>query len=54
MEDWKPMSTGEDKAAYQSDPLVSVSIKIRASQREKTLSINLSEKVRDWIDREFP
>jgi hypothetical protein len=44
------MSTGEDKAACQSDPLVSVSIKIRASQREKTLDINLSETVRGWID----
>ena len=48
------MSTGEDKAAYQSDPLISVSIKIRASQREKTLNINLSERVRGWIDQLEP
>lgn len=48
------MSTGEDKAAYQSDPLVSVSIKIRASQREKTLNVNLSERVRSWIDQLEP
>jgi len=39
---------GSDKPIY--DQLVSVSIKIRASQREKTKGVNLSEKVRDWID----
>lgn len=37
-----------------SDPLVTVSIKIRHSQRERTKAINLSEKIRDWIDKEYP
>ncbi len=40
---------GSDKPVF--DPLVSVSIKIRASQREKTRGVNLSEKVREMIDR---
>jgi hypothetical protein len=48
------MSTGEGTAASRPDPLVSVSIKIRASQREKVRNINLSEGVRDWIDRGMP
>lgn len=39
---------GSDKAVF--DPLVSVSIKIRASQREKVRGSNLSEMVRGWID----
>jgi len=41
---------GSDKAVF--DPLVSVSIKIRSSQREaaKNARVNLSEKVRKWID----
>lgn len=41
---------GSDKAIF--DPLVSVSIKIRSSQREaaKKAGANLSEKVRKWID----
>ena len=36
-----------------SDPLVSVSIKIRASQRAKMKDVNLSEKVREWIDSDL-
>jgi hypothetical protein len=43
---------GSGKAVF--DPLVSVSIKIRSSHREKVRGSNLSEKVRDWIDRETP
>jgi len=35
------------------DPLVTVSIKIKSSQREKTRGINLSEFVREKIDKEF-
>lgn len=42
------MSPGEEQEI--SDPLVSVSIKLRASQREKMRDVNLSEKVREWID----
>ena len=46
------MKPGEDKEnSLSNDPLVSVSIKIRNSQREKTKDINLSERIRDWIDR---
>lgn len=35
------------------DPLVSVSIKIHASQREKFQERNLSEAVRSWIDADI-
>lgn len=42
------MSPGEEQGI--SDPLVSVSIKLRVSQREKMKDVNLSEKVREWID----
>jgi len=43
---------GSDKPVC--DPLVSVSIKIRSSQREKTRGVNLSKFVREKIDLVFP
>jgi len=38
------------------DPLVRSEIMIRASQRRriKAAGINLSQQVREWIDRDFP
>jgi len=45
---------GSDKPVF--DPLVSVSIKLRSSQREKArqLGLNLSEFVREKFDESFP
>ena len=45
---------GSDKPVF--DPLVSVSIKLRSSQREKArqLGLNLSEFVREKLDESFP
>ena len=42
--------------APDDDPLVRSEIMIRASQRRriKAAGINLSEQVREWIDRDFP
>lgn len=45
---------GSDKPVF--DPLVSVSIKLRSSQREKArrIGLNLSEFVREKLDESFP
>ncbi|MDY0183217.1 MAG: hypothetical protein RBR39_07915 [Proteiniphilum sp.] len=45
-----------NEALPDGDPLVRSEIMIRASQRRriKAAGINLSQQVREWIDRDFP